>query len=96
MFAKELIATTVLLCALSFVSNCEVVAQQGQLPPNTLPCEAFTKRADGTWFVRGPVTFDVGSAKGMTLENQVIPPGFMRIGGIDLYVLLERKCVARR
>jgi len=91
MFVKRLFAITGLMASVSLGSTTQS-AQQGQLPPNTLPCGAFTKRADGTWYVRGPVTFDIGTTKGMTLENQAISPGFMRIGGIDLYVLLGRKC----
>ena len=56
------------------------------------PCEAFTKKASGNWYVRGPITIDVGSAKGRTLQDAEISPKFFTIGGADLYETVEKAC----
>ncbi len=63
-------------------------------PPSTkaVPCQAFTKNERGHWYVKGPVTFDIGTAENQTLEDVEIPPKFFIIGGVDLYELLEKKC----
>ncbi|HML07595.1 MAG TPA: hypothetical protein VK430_05635 [Xanthobacteraceae bacterium] len=61
-------------------------------PKNTIPCEAFTKNARGNWYVKGPVTFNLGSAENKTLENMEIPPKFFTIGGVDLYEAIQKKC----
>jgi hypothetical protein len=62
------------------------------LPSNTIPCKAFTKNERGNWYVKGPVTFDIGSAKNKTLQNLEIPPKFFAIGGVGLYETIEKKC----
>jgi hypothetical protein len=67
-------------------------AQDTPLPPNTLPCDAFTKKSDGTWFATRPVTFDVGNAKNLNLDGGAITPKSQNFGGVDLYVLLDAKC----
>ncbi|MBV9567999.1 MAG: hypothetical protein JO172_07670 [Hyphomicrobiales bacterium] len=67
-------------------------AEDAPLPPNTLPCDAFTKKSDGTWFATRPVTFDVGSAKNLNLDGGAITPKSQTLGGVDLYVLLDAKC----
>jgi hypothetical protein len=67
-------------------------AQDSPLPPNTLPCDAFTKKSDGTWFATRPVTFDVGNAKNLNLDGGAITPKSQNFGGVDLYVLLDAKC----
>ncbi len=61
-------------------------------PTNTIPCQAFTKNERGHWYVKGPVTFDIGSAENQTLENLEIPPKFFIIGGVDLYAAIQKKC----
>ena len=63
-------------------------------PPSTkaVPCQAFTKNERGHWYVKGPVTFDIGTAENQTLQDVEIPPKFFIIGGVDLYDLLEKKC----
>jgi hypothetical protein len=74
------------------------IAQVGQpeLVPDTLRCEGFKKTADGTWYAEQSASFHVGGATEVTLEQQVIGPGSHKIGGIDLYALLERKCSGSR
>ncbi|HSP49882.1 MAG TPA: hypothetical protein VLN61_06820 [Pseudolabrys sp.] len=74
------------------------VAKQGgsPLPPNTIPCKAFTKRESGNWYVAGPVTLDLGSAENKTLQNIEIPPKFFTIGGVDLYDAIQKKCGSNR
>ena len=70
------------------------VAKHGEptLPRNTIPCEAFTKNERGNWYVKGPVTMDIGSAENKTLRNLEIAPKFYTIGGVDLYEAVEKKC----
>jgi hypothetical protein len=63
-----------------------------KLSPNTIPCNAFTKNERGNWYVKGPVTFDLGSAKNKTLKNLEIPPKFFTIGGVGLYEAIQKKC----
>jgi len=58
----------------------------------SVPCQAFTKNERGHWYVKGPVTFDIGTAENQTLQDVEIPPKFFIIGGVDLYDLLEKKC----
>jgi len=81
---------------LSFLSPAIAQVSQPELPPNTLGCEGFKKTADGTWYVERSASFHVGDGKEVTVERQVIGPGSHKIGGIDLYVLLERKCAGAR
>jgi hypothetical protein len=65
----------------------------GSTPPrNTIPCEAFKKNERGNWYVKGPVTFDIGTAENKTLQNLEIPPKFFTIGGVGLYEAIEKKC----
>ena len=59
---------------------------------NKFPCEAFTKTARGNWYVKGPVTVDIGNAENKTLENMEIPPKFFTVGGVDLYEAIQKKC----
>ena len=58
----------------------------------SVPCEAFRKNERGHWYVKGPVTFDIGTAENQTLQDVEIPPKFFMIGGVDLYDLLDKKC----
>ncbi|MBV8450493.1 MAG: hypothetical protein JO357_07655 [Hyphomicrobiales bacterium] len=67
-------------------------AEDAPLPPNTVPCDAFTKKSDGTWFATRPVTFDIGNAKNLNLDGGAITPKSQTLGGVDLYVLLDAKC----
>jgi hypothetical protein len=67
-------------------------AEDSPLPPNTIACDAFMKKSDGTWFATRPVTFDVGNAKNLTLDGGAITPKSHSFGGVDLYVLLDAKC----
>jgi hypothetical protein len=81
---------------LSFLSPAIAQVSQPDLPPNTLDCEGFKKTLDGTWYAEKPAWFHVGDGKEMTVDRQVIGPGSHKIGGIDLYALLERKCAGAR
>ena len=81
---------------LSFLSPALAQVSQRELPPDTLGCEGFKKTSDGTWYADKSDSFHVGDGKEVTLERQVIGPGSHKIGGIDLYVLLERKCAGAR
>jgi hypothetical protein len=69
-----------------------LLAQDSPIPPNTIPCDAFAKKGEGIWFAKRPVTFDIGNAKNLTLDDGEIKPRSQNLGGIDLYVLLEAKC----
>jgi hypothetical protein len=73
------------------------IAKQGgsPLPSNQIPCEAFTKNERGDWYVKGPVTVDLGTAENKTLQNLEIPPKFFTIGGVDLYETIQKKCSTR-
>ena len=57
-----------------------------------IPCEAFRKNARGNWYVSGPVTIDIGSAKRRTLQDVEISPKFYTIGGADLYDVVQKEC----
>lgn len=72
------------------------VAKQDGSERNTIPCDAFTKNERGNWYVKGPVTFDLGSAENKTLQNLEIPPKFFTIGGIDLYEAVQKKCAGNQ
>jgi hypothetical protein len=67
-------------------------AQDTTVPPNTLPCDAFIKKEDGSWLAKKRVSFDVGKAKDVTVDQGTIMPKSRDMGGIDLYVLLDAKC----
>jgi hypothetical protein len=69
-------------------------ARQSGSPTSTktIPCQAFTKNERGHWYVKGPVTFDIGTAEDQTLQDLEIPPKFFIIGGVDLYEAVEKKC----
>jgi hypothetical protein len=74
------------------------IAKQGgsPLPSHTIPCEAFTKNERGNWYVKGPVTVDLGTAENKTLQNLEIPSKFFTIGGVDLYETIQKKCGTNR
>jgi hypothetical protein len=61
-------------------------------PSNTISCDAFTKNERGNWYVKGPVTIDLGSVENKTLQNLEITPKFFTIGGVDLYEAVQKKC----
>lgn len=81
--------------SLLIVSISAAAAQTNPVPENTIKCEAFKKQSNG-WYVGAPTTFDIGNVKAMTIGNQLIPPGTMRLSGADLYEVLERKCGGTR
>jgi hypothetical protein len=85
-----------ILSMLSFFPPVLAQVSQPELPPNTLACDGFKKTPDGTWYAEKSASFHVGDGKEVTAERQVIGPGSHTIGGIDLYLLLERKCARAR
>lgn len=79
--------------AVAVFSAAFVVEATAAFPANTLSCDGFMKRADGTWAARpGIRSFDIGEARGVTVSNIVIPPGLMVIQGVDVWELLNAKC----
>jgi hypothetical protein len=50
---------------------------------------------DGNWRVGAPTTFNIGTAKGITLSGMTVHPGSVPLGGGDLYERLESKCAGR-
>ena len=78
--------------ALVFGLSYAVVQEAPELPPNTIDCTGFTKARDGDWRVGAPTTFDIGTAKGITLSGMTVHLGSVPLGGGDLYEALESKC----
>jgi hypothetical protein len=74
------------------LGNWPCAAEDSPLPPNNLPCDAFIKKEDGSWFAKRAVHFDVGQDKNVTPESAPIMPKSQTVGGVDLYVLLDAKC----
>ena len=70
-------------------------AQTANDLPSTIDCAAFTKHPNGTWYVGEPTTVAIGTAS-VTLSHIEIGPGGMRVGGADLYTVLEHKCGGTR
>jgi hypothetical protein len=79
-----------------FLSPAIAQVAQPDLPSDTLRCEGFKKTSDGTWYAENAASFHVGGAQEVTVRQQVIGPGSHKIGGLDLYALLERKCTGLR
>ena len=73
-------------------------AKQGgtTVPRDTIPCAAFVKDERGNWYVKGPVTIDLGTEKSKTLQNLVITPKFFTVGGVDLYEAVQKQCGGNR
>jgi hypothetical protein len=51
--------------------------------------------AAAPWRVGKPTTFDIGTAKGVTLARRSFGRGSLSVGGADLYDVLDRKCSQR-
>jgi len=64
------------------------------IPPNTFSCVGFAKNPDGSWEAGDDtVPFNVGKAENIAIRNQgPIEPGWLTVGGVDLYTLVEKKC----
>ena len=62
--------------------------------PNTIDCAAFSKRADGAWYVsKQSTTFAFGPVKSLTLEKrQLVKSRSLSFGGADLFQAVEKKC----
>jgi len=78
--------------ALVFGLSYAVAQEAPELPPNTIDCTGFKKATDGSWRVGAPTTFDIGTAKGITLSGMTVYPRSAPLGGGDLYEALESKC----
>lgn len=65
-------------------------------PPDTIPCDAFVKNERDNWYVKGPVSIDLGTEKSKTLQNLEITPKFFTIGGVDLYEAVQKQCGGNR
>jgi hypothetical protein len=91
------VRATMAIAAISALSSSLAIAQSLQsLPPNTLDCNNFTKNAYGSWTGhKDQKPFDIGNARGNTAVG-LISRGTHRIGGIDLYDLLEAKCKSEK
>jgi hypothetical protein len=66
------------------------------IPANTFSCTGFTKNPDGSWEAGDDTRpFDVGKAENIVIRNQgPIEPGWVTVGGVDLYALINKKCSA--
>jgi hypothetical protein len=66
------------------------------IPPNTFTCTGFTKNPDGSWEAGDDTRpFNVGSAENIVIRNQgPIEPGWVTVGGVDLFELVDKKCGA--
>jgi hypothetical protein len=71
-----------------------VPAKLTSIPPNTLSCEGFTKDPDGNWQANSDTQpFNVNDATGILIRNQgPIVAGWVSVGGVDLFRLLDAKC----
>jgi hypothetical protein len=67
------------------------------IPANTFSCVGFTKNPDGSWEAGDNTQpFNVGAAENIVIRDQgPIEPGWVTVGGVDLYDLLEKKCGAK-
>jgi hypothetical protein len=65
-----------------------------KIPPNTLSCTGFTRDPEGTWEAGDDTEpFNVGSDTDYTVRDEgPIRPGWLSIGTVDLYALLNAKC----
>ena len=68
------------------------------IPPNTFSCVGFTRDSDGSWEAGSDTqAFNVGNAENIVIRNQgPIEPGWLAVGGVDLYALIDKKCGAQR
>jgi hypothetical protein len=66
------------------------------IPANTFSCTGFTKNPDGSWEAGDDTqAFNVGKAENIVIRDQgPIEPGWVTVGGVDLYDLVQKKCGA--
>ncbi len=66
------------------------------IPANTFTCTGFTKNPDGSWEAGDDTQpFNVGKAENIVIRDQgPIEPGWVTVGGVDLYNLIQKKCGA--
>ena len=66
---------------------------QAKIGLTDLPCEGSVKVAEGTWNQRKTVIFNIGTFRDVFLERgTVITQNAIYVGGVDLYLLIDRKC----
>jgi hypothetical protein len=87
-----MLRTALIAGVLTFAFSYAVAQEAPELPPNTIDCTAFVKARDGNWRVGAPTTFDIGTAKRITLGGVTVRPLSVPLGGGDLYDALESKC----
>jgi hypothetical protein len=87
-----MLRTALVAGMLTFALSYAVAQEAPELPPNTIDCTGFTKARDGNWRVGAQTTFDIGTAKGITLRGMTVRPRSVLLGGGDLYEILESKC----
>ena len=87
-----MLRTPLVAGVLTFAFSCAVAQEAPESPPNTIDCTAFAKGRDGNWRVGAPTTFNIGTAKGITLTGMTVYPRSVPLGGGDLYEALESKC----
>jgi hypothetical protein len=66
------------------------------IPANNFTCTGFTKNPDGSWEAGNDTQpFNVGKAENVVIRNQgPIEPGWVSVGGVDLFALVDKKCGA--
>ena len=64
------------------------------IPTNTFSCVGFTRNPDGTWEAGDNTQpFNVGKSTDVVVRNQgPIEEGWVTVGGVDLYDLINAKC----
>jgi hypothetical protein len=88
---RETMRIVIVLLLLCCASLQPALAQA--LPPNTIPCKDFIKNSDGSWTAM-PMTrsFNIGNLHNYTLESGNISENEFRVGGVDLWYVIEKKC----
>ena len=67
------------------------------IPPNNFSCVGFTKNPDGSWEAgENTQSFTIGKSANVVIRNQgPIEAGWLAVGGVDLYYLINTKCGAQ-
>jgi hypothetical protein len=69
-------------------------AQHAPLPLNTVPCEAFKKNSNGDWVVQADVSFDAAGLSEAMQRDTTINSRKYNLDGLNMYELLEKKCIS--
>ena len=73
-----MLGTALMAAVLFFALSCAVAQEAPELPPNTIDCTAFAKARDGNWRVGAQTTFNIGTAKGITLSGMTFTRALYR------------------